>query len=229
MKSKAAILVLVSLFPATGALAAGRTLIAPQFVWNDWYAYMDVANPAYPGTPGAPPTIPQAPVPPVPNPVGTERCIDISLTNVTSNLPQTVTVTARTVNQFYFTDSSKWPGNSLAIEVGTENGTYSNIPAAGAPQLALTWGPGVINPKTSNMAKFCGFFGRNPPHCDWDGDWHMAGAFDIQIDVAEDRGAITAVLTSRMENWGCQIDMNSGISALRNTSKTIPLNGGRPF
>jgi hypothetical protein len=196
--------VLAVAFVWCGQIRADRFLIAPQFYWADWYQYI-------PTPPGGPPV------------AGTHRCIDVSLTNTSKTVEQKVKTTFTTVPASFST--STFPAGPV-LPMGIFSTSTPYVPLTpGSPQTME--GTSILPPSGTALLFFCAVYNNQSP-CPL-GDWHLKGAFKISFLVTEDRGAILAVLDSRMENAGCGIATDNVISALRNAARTVAVNGGRPF
>ena len=91
-----------------------------------------------------------------------------------------------------------------------------------------------IGPKSSTGVT-CNALYRGPqPTAGSPGYYHLQGALDVSFEVAEDRGAITAVMNSSMEDNGCLTyaagdPVSLFVSTIRNIPRTLLVNGGRPF
>jgi hypothetical protein len=196
------LLLLITLLAAFSSVAqAKRSCQASRFPWHDWYVTTAWCDGNSMGT-------------------GLYRNLEISVTNLSQQV-QTVTVTCT-------------PGGIYGNHAGSPNLTvYSSMGGARAKPPAPQSVTQSI-PANSSLNYICQAVYSGPPGGGPGGDWHMVGAFDILFEVAEDRGAITAVIQSQMESDGCtDIDMpdssNVIVSTIRNASRTMLVNGGRPF
>jgi hypothetical protein len=202
---------------------AARTMAAPRFSWHDWYYTQAWCDPSSPNA--------------------EYKNIEVSVSNV-SNATQTVTMSCTPID--IGSGSAGNPGVQLTPRVSIDGGGGESSPTT---TVSTTF---TLAAYQSYTLTCHAIYRGAPGGAAGGGDWHLTGSFDIKFTVNEDRGAITAVMLSQMESSGCalfqkfnfdnpsartpaQVTADKGlinamvISNMRNASRTITVNGGRPF
>ena len=203
MRALAAALVASTLLLAQMA-EAGRTVRSPRIAWHDWLFVQQWC--------------------PSNDSKAYFKTLEIQITNL-SDIQQTVTV--RCNGSGMGSGSAGNPSEQLRITTqingGSENPANSNLSISNIP----------IGPY-GTLGMSCAVLHRGPQAtAGFPGDWHMLGAFDVIVEVAEDRGALSGVVNSALEDSGCLTISPDPVglytATIRNVPRSVQLNGGRPF